>query len=306
MVPTPGVAAAQEQSLSPISALRLARIMVATDFSPASDRALEYGISLARRYQSRLYLTHVLAIGPIMAPELAASSEMQLRAAAERALGEIVESGRFLGVPHEELIEQGTLWPSIEKLIATCKVDLLVLGTHGTGTVQKIFIGSAAEQIFRQARVPVLTVGPAAKGEPPYEVEFKNILFATDFGVGAEREAAYAFSLAQEHRSRLLILHVLPGPKDCNEEAVAKQRQEFRTRMQELIPKISEVLCKVDFHVTFGSAVEEILAVGRETHADLIVMGARTRRGAAGHLPRTKAYRVVCGARCPVLTIRSR
>jgi nucleotide-binding universal stress UspA family protein len=109
MVPTPGVAAGQEQTLSPISALRLARIMVATDFSPASDRALEYGISLARRYQSWLYLTHVVALSPIMAPELAAASEMKLRAAAERALGEIVESGRLLGVPHEELIEQGTL-----------------------------------------------------------------------------------------------------------------------------------------------------------------------------------------------------
>src|SRR5215470_8057491 len=174
MVPTPGVAAGQEQALNPIRAPRLARIMVATDFSPASDRALEYGISLTRRYQSRLYLTHVVARGPLMAPALAAASEMKLRVAAERALSEIVESGRLIGVPHEELIEQGTLWPSIERLIATHRIDLLVLGTHGTGAVQKIFIGSTAEQIFRQARVPVLTVGPAAKGEPPYEVEFKN------------------------------------------------------------------------------------------------------------------------------------
>jgi len=45
------------------------------------------------------------------------------------------------------------------------------------------------------------------------ETEFKNILFATDFGKSAEREAEYAFSLAQEHRSRLTLLHVFPNPE---------------------------------------------------------------------------------------------
>lgn len=54
----------------------------------------------------------------------------------------------------------------------------------------KVVIGSSAEQIFQQVRIPVLTVGPAVPGQPPFEAEFKNIPCATDFGPAAEREVA--------------------------------------------------------------------------------------------------------------------
>ena len=66
----------------------------------------------------------------------------------------------------------------------------MVTATHGRGKVQKVLIGSVAEEIFRQADCAVLTVGPRVKDGPPREVELKNILFATDFGHGAEKAAA--------------------------------------------------------------------------------------------------------------------
>ena len=50
--------------------------------------------------------------------------------------------------------------------------------------------------------------------------------------------------------------------------------------------------------------VEEIITMARETNADLIVMGAKTRKSLAGHVPATIAYSVVTKARCPVLTVR--
>ncbi len=56
------------------SKVSLKRIMVGTDFSPASDLALDYAVSLARRFGSRIYLTHILTFEghPMMEPELAA------------------------------------------------------------------------------------------------------------------------------------------------------------------------------------------------------------------------------------------
>jgi len=58
----------------------------------------------------------------------------------------------------------------------------------------------------------MLTVGPAAPAEPEFVSEFEHILFATDFGPGAEKEAAFALSLAQEHKSKLTVLHTWTGP----------------------------------------------------------------------------------------------
>jgi len=284
----------------------LTKILVTTDFSEPSDRALDYAIALARRYDARIYLTHVITPDPFQfaEPQLAQAAYEKVRQAAEEGITGILISGKLRRVPHEVLMEEGNVWPTLEKLISEHEIDLVVVGTHGRGKVQKILIGSVAEEIFRQADAPVLTVGPAVKGENRREVELNNILFATDFGPGAERAAAYAVSLAQEHAAHLTLLHVIESSVAYTEESVARQREVNVVRMKRLMPQGSEDWCKPEFRVIFGSAAEEILIAAKESKADLVVMGAKTRRNLAGHAPLTIAYNVVTKATCPVLTVR--
>ncbi len=284
----------------------LTKIMVTTDFSPESDRALDYALSLARRYDARIYLAHVLAPDPFLyaEPALAESTYEKIRQAAEQGMADILVSGKLRGIPHEVLLEEGTVWPVIEKLIEKHEIDLVITGTHGRGKVRKVLIGSVAEEIFRQATCAVMTVGPRFKGETAREMELKNILFATDFGGGAEKAAAHAFSLAQEHGARLTVLHVIQEATAFTEESVRRQRENYVERMKQLMPAGAENWCRPEFRVTFGAAAEEILTLARETNADLIVMGAKARKGLAGHAPFTVAYNVVTKASCPVLTVR--
>ena len=269
-----------------------AKILVATDFSKASDRALEHALSLARTYNSRIFLAHVIPVNLMMAETFRG----QMRRAAREGMERILTSGCFVGVAHREIIEEGTLWPNIEALIKMHEIDLVVLGTHGMGFVRKLVIGSSAEEIFRQARIPLLTVGPTVERDPLYGIELKNILLATSLGMGAERQAAFAFSLAQEHRSRITFLHVQQHP--VQEQAIVDE-------LQKLVPSVTDLHCLPLFRVERGDPVKEILRVARQIHADLIVLGAKARKGLAGHVPHTKAYQVVCGAPCPVLTIKS-
>jgi len=165
--------------------------------------------------------------------------------------------------------------------------------------------GSSAEEIFRQARLPVMTVGPVVKEEAPFETEFKNILLATDFGLGAEREAAFALALAQEHRSKLMLLHVIPHADNAFDRDAILERERITHQLRELVPSDSSLLCKLEFHLAHGQPVEVILRVAKETKADLVVIGAKKSGSLAGHIPSSKAFGVVRGARCPVLTIRS-
>jgi nucleotide-binding universal stress UspA family protein len=282
-------------------------ILLATDFSPASKKALEYAASLARRYGSSLYLTHVITVDgyPLASPEYAVSSLQNIHDSARQGFRDLLKSGELIGLPYKVLIQVGSFWPSIEETIKTYEIDLLVLGTHGAGAVKKILIGSGAEEIFRKARAPVLTVGPSVAKEPLYEMEFKSILFASDFGKSAEREAGYAVSLAQKHCSRLRLVHVLPHPKAYGNDILAVKRETSRAKLQDLVATEADLHYKLDFKVTVGEPVEEILRIARETKADLIIMGAKARSSLAGNVPHSKAYRVVCGARCPVLTVRS-
>jgi nucleotide-binding universal stress UspA family protein len=296
----------QTGGLEATKRISLTKILVTTDFSEVSDRALDYAIALARRYDARIYLAHVITPDPFQfaEPQLAQATYEKVRQAAEEGITDILISGKLRGLPHEVLLEEGNVWPTLEKLIIEHEIDLVVAGTHGRGKVQKILIGSVAEEIFRQADTAVLTVGPAVKGDPQKEIDQKHILFATDFGPGAQKAAAHAFSLAQEHNATLTLLHVIESAAAYTEESVARQREINSARMKQLMPKGTEDWCKPEFRVTFGSAVEEILIAARESKADLIVMGAKPRRSLAGHVPLTIAYNVVTKATCPVLTVR--
>ena len=284
----------------------LTKILVTTDFSEVSDRALDYAIALARRYDARIYLTHVITPDPFQFAEqqLAQATYEKVRQAAEEGITDILISGKLRGVAHEVLLDEGNVWPTLEKRIAEHEIDLVVAGTHGRGKVQKILIGSVAEEIFRQADTAVLTVGPAVKGDAQKETDLGHILFATDFGPGAEKAAASAFSLAEEHNASLTLLHVIESAAAYTKEAVARQRGINIVRMKELMPQGTENWCQPEFRVTFGAAVEEILIAARESKADLIVMGAKPRKSLAGHVPLTIAYNVVTKSTCPVLTVR--
>lgn len=284
----------------------LTKILVTTDFSEVSDRALDYALSLARRYDARIYLAHVITPDPFQfaEPQLAQATYEKVRQAAEEGITDILISGKLRGVPHEVLMDEGNVWPTLEKMMVEHEIDLVVTGTHGRGKVQKLLIGSVAEEIFRQADCAVLTVGPAVKADTTKEIELNNILFATDFGPGAEKAAAYAFSLAQEHGARLTLLHVIESAAAYTEESVARQKEINIVRMKQLMPTGSEDWCKAEFRVTFGSAVEEILIAAKECNAGLLVMGAKPRKSLAGHVPLTIAYNVVTKAACPVLTTR--
>lgn len=282
-------------------------ILLATDFSPASKKALEYAASLARRYGSALYLTHVITVDgyPLASPEYAVSSLQNMHDKARQGFRDLLKSGELIELPYKVLIQEGSFWSSIEEAIKTYQIDLLVVGTHGARAIEKVLIGSGAEKIFRKAKVPVLTVGPSITKDPLYEIEFQNILFATDFGISAEREAEYAVSLAQKHCSRLRLVHVLPHPEAYGKDILADKKETSMAQLRELAANETDLHYKLDFEVAIGEPVEEILRIAGETKADLIIMGAKARNSLAGNVPRSKAYRVVCGARCPVLTVRS-
>src|SRR5215469_7360967 len=286
--------------------ISLTKLMVLTDFSTVSDLALEYAVALARRYDSRIYLTHILStdVYQVTDPPLAEMTYQKMRRAAEQGITDILISGKLRGVPHEALLLEGTLWPTVERLIQEHEIDLVVTGTRGRGQLKKMILGSVADEVFRQAGCAVLTVGPRTETQVPSEVSLKNILFATDFGLGAERAAKYAFSLAQEHDARLTVLHAVEEVHAYTEEEVERIRKFNLQKMKQFVPPESENWCKVVFRVTFGAPAEEILSAAGETKADLIIMGAKTRKTFAGHAPQATAYNVVAKAKSPVLTVR--
>ena len=293
-------------TLSGNKIVRLRNILFATDFSVASERALNYALAIARRYDSHLHVVHVIRpdMYQVVPPDPFGAALELVRPAAEREMADLLVSGRLRGVSHDVLLEEGGIWPVLSRLITEKEIDLVVLGTHGRTGARKLFLGSVAEEIFRLARCPVLTVGPKASDQPLEEEEFRHIVYATDFGPTSERALPYALSLAKEHQARLTLMHVAEDIHDVPAEDIGKLRESFTGRLEKLVPPGTELWCEPEFVVGFGPAVERILEFATHRKPDLIVLSIRGDGPFLGHLPATKAYKIVCQAPCPVLTVR--
>jgi nucleotide-binding universal stress UspA family protein len=287
--------------------IALRNLLVATDFSPASDAALDYALSIARRYESTVHVLHVVRpeayeLVPI---ESLASSRAVVRRWAEQEMAGLLISGQLRDIPHQVLIAEGELWPAVAAAIEKNEIDLVVLGTHDRKGATKFLLGSAAEEIFRLSDRPVLMVGPRIPREPGRAIELRRILFPTDFAPSSLHALPYAVSLAEEYRARLTLLHVVGHPPDGSAKRVAAAREFFEKQLESLLPPGADLWCEPEPAVAFGDPVQFMLEMAASEKADLIVLGVRGDAGLAARLPRSRAYRIVSRAACPVLTVRS-
>lgn len=283
------------------------RILVATDFSEVSRRALQYAVSLSRSYDSKIYVAHV--IPPVLPATLHAEALREKRdsllRAAEEELKNVLRTIPARITTDSIVMEERELWVAIERLINKHEIDLVIAGTRGVGARSGPFLGSGAEQIFRHSTCPVLTVGPATKGDEGLATEFKNILIVTDFGPSAERAVAYAVSLARKCEAQLNFLHVAEHVLGSAQTALEHLRQIHTQRMKHSLSANHGAGIQADFCVRFGQPADEILSAAKQMSGDLIIMGAKAIGSWVGQVPLSTAYKVVAGASCPVLTVRA-
>jgi len=307
------------ETIAPKQSVTFKNILLATDFSEVSKKAVPYAVAIANRYASKIYFAHVLprkARTPIPIEPLPAELDRE-RVSAEVEM-EIFLQNALVNVPHNVLLENGPIWDALSDLIQRDEIDLLVLGTHGRGGLKKVILGSVAEELFRLAPCPVLTVGPAVPAEPAGAKVFRRILFATDFGPASLHALQYAISLATESNARLILLHVVtpvpvvevgpywyPGTDLAEQQKTAQAR--YIGRLKDLIPPDANLPFDPEFLVDFDFAPDAIVRIAAASQADLIVMGVNQAASAraSAHMPWATAHEVVCHAKCPVLTVRS-
>jgi nucleotide-binding universal stress UspA family protein len=288
----------------------LKNILLATDLSECANQALPYALSMARRHKATVHAACVVPnnstayyLSPADWAMLTAAEEKQVRgyaATLEKQLGE---------VSHHVMTPSGNVADALLQAIAKHEIDLLVMGTHGRSGVRKLLMGSVAENVFRRAQCPVLTVGPNVPAAIERETKFHCILFATDFSQGSLAALPHAISVAEEDEARLILLHVVNQPVSGIVNLDADTEFLLR-RLRSLIPFDAvhhcQPECVVEFGESFDSPARRIIEIAEDKQADLLVLGVRRAHGELGlvsHLSSTIA-RVLTQATCPVLTVR--
>lgn len=275
-------------------------ILFLTDFSEASQTAMEYAAVLAKHHEAKFYAGHVQTPAPPTYLEGTALVNYfdEVRDQKREELSKLVKP---LGLTSEVLVSEGLVEYAIQRWTVVHGIDLIVIGTHGWHGLQRLLLGSTAELILRSAICPVLTVGPHVSKLERNPEYIDRIVFATDLTHPSAYAVSYALSFAHERCAHLTFLHVLGNSQSHDRNRVMEYCE---SELRGLVPSDAERWCDPQFIVREGDAALEIINFAETDDSDLIVLGLPKDKVFSSHFRSGVTYNVVSGAPCPVLTMR--
>ncbi len=131
-------------------------VLLATDFSPSSEAALERACQVARALGARLTLLHVYSPGVQALGAAGLEEGMAIGRDVHAALGELKDKATGVSEVRIELVSDASPAAVIVDFAGSNPIDLIVLGSHGHGAAKRFLLGSVAERVVRYAPCSVL------------------------------------------------------------------------------------------------------------------------------------------------------
>jgi nucleotide-binding universal stress UspA family protein len=287
-------------------------ILCPVDFSDSCSRSLDHAVALARWYDAKLAVLHVVpAFGPMLVQgELGYPIQLVNPLTREETVLEMRRRLDVIGIPPDaELTARAgnASTTIIDEAVATM-ADLIVMGTHGRRGFRRLLIGSVTETVLHEAPCPVLTVPPHAPADSTRVVVFRDILCPIDFSPSSLQGLEVALDLARQSNGTVRLLNVVEWLAEQDPMLLPEIRRQLREdaeqRLDALVAAEPRTWCEIQSVVAFGRAHREILRAAETKPPDLIVMGAQGRGGVGLALFGSTTQQVVRGASCPVLTVR--
>jgi nucleotide-binding universal stress UspA family protein len=216
--------------------------------------------------------------------------------AVQTKLSRIVKQFQQEGILCEPVVTKGVPGEEVPVLVKERVVDRVIVGTRGAEMIERILLGSVAEDLLHQVDVPVCIVGPHVRPQVRPDQELASILFATSFNRNSRESAQLALEIANLHQARLTLLHVLP-----NGQEFYKQRED---QLFNLNTEEAELWSSPGIAIRAGDPATEILAEASKLSADLIVLGTTGASKTERLLAAGVVHRVIAQAKAPVITLR--
>jgi nucleotide-binding universal stress UspA family protein len=139
----------------------LNRVLIAHDFSPESETAMNYGVSLAQEYQAQVHLMHVLATDGQEEPELAwsSSSTGNVYTFTARQLQDALPKEVQLWCKFINVVRGGKVYEEILTYAKEQEIDLICMGGSGSDWTIGKLLGSNVDRVLREAPCPILIAG---------------------------------------------------------------------------------------------------------------------------------------------------
>lgn len=285
-----------------LSGTTLKRIVMGTDFSPVAERAATYARGLALSFGASVDLVHVFDTDVYLddaEPRLRTLDDrLEARSEKLEAMAKTFAAAGLKTKTELPMVRPG--WTGLLTAAETEGADLIVVATRSKAQLKRMFVGSTVEELIRHTARPVLTVGPHVEAVAEGPLEFRRIVYATDFTPEAEKAAQAALLFAEHGGATITVCHVI----DCRanpEQRLAKA--EVRENVEGLMAGSALGARGCELEIAYGAPAESILALAERVKADLIVMGPRKHSFWLTHVKRGVTLEVLAEAKCPVLTV---
>lgn len=279
-------------------------ILLASDFSSASEKAAAYAKGLALNFRSNVEIAHVFdpSVVTTYMESILGLPVKERQHISNESLERLEKDFAAAGIEARTSLPEGHRpHVALLKLAREHDTDLIVAGTHSKWGLERLLVGSTAEELIRNSFCPVLTVGPHAKQPAEGPLVFRTIVYATDFSPEAAKAAVFALSFAQDSGAHIYFCYVARSESTPEEKKTADAT--FKAQLSKMIPESTYEWCSPETVVEHGDAAESILELAERVQADLIVLGARNASFWLTHIEHGLTPDLLAEATCPVMTV---
>lgn len=274
------------------------KILVPCDFSNPSVQAFKLAADIAAQSKGEVFLLNVVEM-----PVLHSSLIVPVKAYESSFLKELKEKAtkNFLKLKEKYAkkvkahlyMEHGGVANSINKFAARKKIDLVIMGTHGSSGFREFAIGSNTEKIVRSSKVPVIAVQHA-----PNKASFKDLILPIDIDDDQVKLAAAVKALQEFFKAKLHILYVNSPFKFGRNVFVEKKLNEFATQN-----KFKNYTINIYNDL---DAENGIINFSRKFKNKMVTMSTHGRKGLAHLVMGSVTEDVVNHLDCPIWTYTNR
>jgi nucleotide-binding universal stress UspA family protein len=286
------------------------RVLLAIDGSEQSDQATQAVMSLTS--VSTLTILHVIDLPRLTFSMLGAEIAHDLSKAAEAALRKdgaqaLMRAKVLLSEKVKSMnlrLEEGSPAELILLVAQEEHPDLILMGAHGRGKVQQLFLGSVSQRVLAHATCSILIINQPLPN-------IKNILIAIQSPDDVRKMKQFLEKHPFHPEADITLLSVVPIPRSlfragvsAPEEKIEQALQSTETFLDQAVSQLKSCYESVKGFVGLGAPADTILEQASITESDLIVMGVHHPSRITRFVLGTVSHTVLHQATRPVLVIR--
>lgn len=281
-----------------MKAAKIKRILVPTDFSKTGQLAIEHAGLLARVFKADLYILHSIevmeTIYSIENPSIILNDLEEVEKTASEELNKIASKlKKQHAIPVKTICTRGKCYLEILQAVKDQNIDIVVMGTHGTGGFDEYFIGSNAHKTVTMCPCPVMTIQTISK-----KTGFSNIVLPIDNSLHSRQKVDLTIAIANRYGSKIHILGLLGKGDDTDQK-------KFRIKLDSVEKAVKKAGLPYLIKISKGDNLAvTAMNYSKKVKADLIVVLADHESEMKGTFLGALSKQIINHSKIPVLSIK--